>query len=118
MDVQSPETVRWGGFRPVAYLRSKLLQTDGGLCHPAPASLLAPNASGRAPSLHGHYPASSLLRAHPPGSRLHRASPPRLARLPCFRGFSPRGGEPFPVSTHGRVGVPPPSTPPDGPPQG
>ena len=58
----------------MAYLRSKLLQTDGGLCHPALASLLAPIASGRAPLLGGHYPASSLLRAHPSGSRLRRAS--------------------------------------------
>ena len=29
-----------GGLRPLAYLRSKFLQTDGGLCHPALASLL------------------------------------------------------------------------------
>ena len=56
------------------------------------------NAFGRAPWLRGRYPASTLLRAHPPGSRLHRALPPRLARLPCFRGLSPRGEEPFPVS--------------------
>jgi hypothetical protein len=38
----------------------------------------------------------------------------QLARLPCFRGFSPRDEEPFPVSTHGLARVPPPSTPPDG----
>jgi len=36
----------------------------------------------------------------------------RLARLPCFRGFSPRGGEPFPASTHGLVRVLPSFTPP------
>jgi len=59
----------------MAYPCSKLLQTDGGLCHPAPASLPAWNASGRVPSLRGHYPASLLLRTHPPGSRLRRASP-------------------------------------------
>jgi hypothetical protein len=29
----------------------------------------------------------------------------RLAQLPCFRGFSPRGEEPFPVSIHGLVHV-------------
>ena len=75
VDEQSPKAMRRGGFRPLAYLRSKLLQTNGGLCHPAPASPLAPNASGRAPSLDGHYPASSLLRTHPSGSRLRRASP-------------------------------------------
>ena len=75
VDVQTPETMRRGGFRPAAYPRSKLLQTDGGLCHPAPASLLTWSASGRAPLLGGRYPASSLLRTHPPGSRLRRTSP-------------------------------------------
>src|ERR1700733_15068868 len=126
-----PEAMRSGGLRPVAYLRAKLLQTDGGLCHPAPALLLAPNASGRAPSLRGHYPASSLLRARPSGSRLRRTSPlgsrddpappafsapPRRLSpraTPLLRWLSPRGEEPFPVSTHGLTRVPPPSTPPD-----
>src|ERR1035438_3631779 len=75
VNVQSPEMMRRGGFRPMAYLCSKLLQTDGGLCHPAPASPLTPNASGRAPSLGGRYPASTLLRTRPPGSRLRRTSP-------------------------------------------
>ncbi|WP_338092427.1 hypothetical protein [Sorangium cellulosum] len=42
VDVHAPEAVRRGGFRPMAYLRLKLLQTDGGLYHPAPALLLAP----------------------------------------------------------------------------
>ncbi len=70
-----PETMRRGRFRPCAYPCSKLLQTDGGLCHPAPASLFTWSASGRAPSLNGRYPASSLLRTHPSGSRLRRASP-------------------------------------------
>lgn len=51
-----PETMRRGRFRPCAYPRSKLLQTDGGLCHPAPASLFTWSASGRGPSLGGHYP--------------------------------------------------------------
>src|SRR6185437_15991167 len=70
-----PEAVRTGGFRPIAYLCAKFLQTDGGLSHSAPASLLAPNASGRAPSLCGRCPASSLLRTRPSGSRLRRTSP-------------------------------------------
>ena len=81
----------------MAYLLSKFLQTDGGLYHPSLASLLLPTASGRAPSLRGHCPASSLLRTRPPGSRLRRASPldsrdylsPRVfsvgrGALPCF----------------------------------
>jgi hypothetical protein len=74
-------------LRPMAYLCSKLLQTDGGLCHPAPASPLPPNASGRAPSLRGHYPASSLLRTHPPGSRLRRTSRLRSRGYLASAGF-------------------------------
>ena len=89
--------MRRGGFRPMAYRRAKLLQTNRGLYHPAHASPRAPCASGRAPSLGGHYPASSLLRARPPGSRLRCTSPlgsnsylaPRAfsagrGALPCF----------------------------------
>jgi hypothetical protein len=67
--------MRRGGLRPLAYLRLKLLQTDGGLYHPALALPLVPIASGWAPSLCGRYPASSLVRAHPSGSRLRRTSP-------------------------------------------
>jgi hypothetical protein len=62
-------------------------ETDGGLCHPAPASPLAPNASGRAPSLRGRYPASSLLRAHPSGSRLRGASSVDSRRYLASAGF-------------------------------
>jgi hypothetical protein len=40
----------------MAYLRAKLLQTDGGLCHPAPASPLAPNALARSLFSAGNYP--------------------------------------------------------------
>jgi len=39
------------------------------------ASLRPRSAFGGAPSLHGRYPASSLLRTPPPGSRLRRPSP-------------------------------------------
>ena len=51
-------------------------------------------ANGRAPSLHGHYPASSLLRAQPPPSRLRPTSRcRRLYGLPCSGDFAPgRGG--------------------------
>ena len=50
--------------------------------------------NSRAPSLCGHYSASSLLRTHPPPSHLR---PPsrcfRLYGLPCSGNFSPgRGG--------------------------
>src|SRR5277367_6549747 len=51
-------------------------------------------ANGRAPWLHGHYPASSLLRTQPPPSRLRPTSRfGRLYGLPCSGDFSPgRGG--------------------------
>src|SRR5207248_4961349 len=51
-------------------------------------------ANGRAPSLHGHYSASSLLRTQPPPSRLRPTSRcRRLYGLPCSGDFAPgRGG--------------------------
>src|ERR1700751_464821 len=51
-------------------------------------------ANGRAPSLHGHYSASSLLRTQPPPSRLRPTSRfGRLYDLPCSGDFSlGRGG--------------------------
>jgi hypothetical protein len=71
----------------MAYRRPKLLQTNRGLCHPAHASPRTPTASGRAPSLCGHYPASSLLRAHPPGSRLRGPSSLDSGRYLASAGF-------------------------------
>src|SRR5262249_12430950 len=50
--------------------------------------------NSRAPSLHGRYPTSSLLRTHPPPSRLRSTSRfGRLYDLPCSGDFAPgRGG--------------------------
>ena len=61
---------------------------------PLPPVLTEELQNSRAPSLHGHYPASSLPRAHPPPSRLRPTSRgPRLYGLPCSGDFSPgRGG--------------------------
>jgi hypothetical protein len=87
VDMQSPEAVRRDGFRSMAYRRAKLLQTDRGLYHPAHASPRAPCASGRAPSLHGHCPASSLLQARPPSSRLRGPSPSGSNRYLASAGF-------------------------------
>ncbi len=57
------------------YPSSQVLQLDGRLCHLAPASHLGEEVmSSRAPSLHGRYPASSLLRTRPPPSRLRPTS--------------------------------------------
>ena len=45
--------------------------------------------NSRAPSLHGHYPASSLFRTRPPPSRLRSTSRfSRLYDLPCSGDFS------------------------------
>src|SRR3979411_2077994 len=51
-------------------------------------------ANGRAPSLRGHYSASSLLRTQPPPSRRRPTSRfRRLYGLPCSDDFAPgRGG--------------------------
>jgi hypothetical protein len=104
--------VRRVGLRPMAYLRAKLLQTDGGLCHPAPASPLAPNASGRAPSLCRRYPASSLLRTHPPGSRLRRTSPLGSRGYLASASFLRGARSPSLFSPVTLAHVPPASTPP------
>jgi hypothetical protein len=40
-----------GGLRPLAYLRSRFLQTDGGLYHPALASLLCSDCLRQGPGL-------------------------------------------------------------------
>src|SRR6516162_548802 len=57
-------------------------------------SLRGDIANGRAPSLHGHFSASSLLRTQPPPSRLRPTSRGRrLYGLPCSGDFAPgRGG--------------------------
>jgi len=103
-----------GGLRPLAYLRSKFLQTDGGLYHPAPASLLCSDCLRQGPFARRALP---RFVAHTnPSVRLSPS--PRfalgLARLPCFRGFSPRGEEPFPVFSHDLGRVLPSFTPPGG----
>src|SRR5262245_9066829 len=55
---------------------------------PLPPFLIK-TACSKAPWLHGHYPASSLLRARPPPSRLRSLSRfCRLYDLPCSTDFS------------------------------
>src|SRR5438552_11812045 len=56
---------------------------------PLPPVLPEEVQNSRAPSLHGHYPASPLLRARPPPSRLRSLSRfRRLYGLPCSTDFS------------------------------
>ncbi len=72
------------------YPPSQFLQTDGCFYHFTPASLVDEESMcSRAPSLHGRYPASSLLRTQPPPSRLRSISRCcRLYDLPCSTNFS------------------------------
>ena len=95
MDVQSPELPGRLGLRLDVYSPPQVLQIDGRLCHLVLAFLVVGDVTNsRAPSLHGRYPASTLLRTHPSPSRLRSTS--RLSRLydlPCSDDFSSgRGG--------------------------
>ena len=95
VDVQTPEPPRRISLRLDVYSPPQVLQIDGRLCHLVLAFLIkGETANSRAPLLHGHYSASTLIRTHPPPSR--RRSISRLRRLydlPCSGDFSPgRGG--------------------------
>src|SRR5208283_4927027 len=80
MDVQSPELPGRLSLRLDVYSPPQVLQIDGRLCHLVLAFLVVGDATNsRAPSLHGRYPASTLLRTHPSPSRLRSTS--RLSRL-------------------------------------
>ena len=69
-------------------------------------SLRRSPANGRAPSLHGRYSASSLLRTQPPPSRLRPTSRfRRLYGLPCSGDFSPGRRRASPVARHVLVTV-------------
>src|SRR5262249_685020 len=83
------------GLRPRVEPPPEVLQIDGCLYHLTPASPVDGSVTdSRAPSLRGHYPVSSLLRASPPPSRRRPISRCyRLYGLPSFRPFgSGRGG--------------------------
>src|SRR5580658_4335080 len=95
MDVHSPETPGRVSLRLDVYSPPQVLQIHGRLCHLVLAFLITgETTNSRAPLLHGHCSASSLIRTHPPPSRLRSIS--RLSRLydlPCSGDFSPgRGG--------------------------
>ena len=95
MDIESPELPGCLSLRLDVYSPPQVLQIDGRLCHLVLAFLVVGDVTNsRAPSLHGRYPASTLLRTHPSPSRLRSTS--RLSRLydlPCSDDFSSgRGG--------------------------
>ena len=69
-----------GSAFPWAYIPVSGLADNGCFSQGTPASRVDKGVtSSRAPSLHGHYSASPLLRAHPPPSR--RRPPSRCCRL-------------------------------------
>jgi hypothetical protein len=76
------------------YSPPQVLQINGRLCHLVLAfPYVGDIANGRAPSLRGHYSASSLLRTQPPPSRLRPTSRfRRLYGLPCSDDFAPGRG--------------------------
>src|SRR5262245_48993908 len=71
MDIQAPETPGRCSLRLGVYPPAQVLQTHGCLCHRTPASHGVEGVTNsRLPSLHGHYPASPLLRTPPSPARL------------------------------------------------
>src|SRR2546427_6968941 len=75
MHIQAPETPGRFSLRLGVYPPAQVLQIHGCLCHCTPASHVVEGVTNSmVPSLHGHYPASSLLRTHPPPSRLRLIS--------------------------------------------
>src|SRR5262249_30000996 len=101
LHVSTPETPGRFSLRLDVYPPPQVLQLNGRLCHLVLAfPLVGGIANGRAPSLRGHYSASSLLRTRPPPSRLRPTSRCcRLYGLPCSGDFSRgRGGFPHLLS--------------------
>src|ERR1700757_2717415 len=97
MNVHSPETPGRVGLRLDVYSPPQVLQIHGRLCHLILAFLTAREATNsRAPLLHGHCSASSLIRNHPPPSCLagtRRASPVAWRVLAPVLSIPPRRGK-------------------------
>src|SRR3984893_15172355 len=75
MRLKTPETPGRFSLRLAVYPPPQVLQINGRLCHLVLAfPYVGGVANGRAPSLDGHYSASSLVRTHPPPSRLRPTS--------------------------------------------
>src|SRR4029434_7375572 len=75
VDIQAPETPGRFSLRLGVYPPAQVLQIHGCLCHCTPASPVVEGVTNsRVPLLHGHYPASSLLRTHPSPSHLRLIS--------------------------------------------
>src|SRR5262249_38032286 len=93
--IQAPETPGRFSLRLGVYPPAQVWQTQGCLCHRTPASHVVEGVTiSRGPALHGHSPASALLRPPPSPSRLRLIArwsgyPTYLASADCAAG---RGG--------------------------
>src|SRR5262245_18003144 len=75
MHIQAPETPGRFSLRLGVYPPAQVLQLNGCCCHRTPASHVVEGVTNsRVPSLHGHYPASALLRTPPSPSRIRLIS--------------------------------------------
>src|SRR5215510_4804324 len=75
MHIQAPETPGRFSLRLGVYPPAQVLQLNGCCCHRTPASHVVEGVTNsRVPLLHGHYPASALLRTPPSPSRLRLIS--------------------------------------------
>src|SRR6202162_6057593 len=93
--VQPPEPPRPLGFRLERYPPLEFLQINGSLYHLSPTSPSSDRSpNGRAPSLHGHYPASCY---YGPVRR-----PPAVSPLPAFGYRTYLAAQDF---SHGREGL-------------
>ena len=71
MNVKSPKPPCFISLRLQVYLPSQVMQIDGRLYHPVPASQCCQKiVNNRVPLLPGRYSGSSLIRTPPPPSRL------------------------------------------------
>ena len=100
---------RWFSLRLDVYPSSQVLQIDRWFYHSTSASHVDEEiVCSRVPSLHGRYPASSLLQTQPPPSRLQTLSRCcRLYALPCSADFSNGARTVSPVAWRFLVTVPP-----------
>src|SRR6478735_4863732 len=106
MDVQSPELPGRLSLRLDVYSPPQVLQIDGRLCHLVLAFLVVGDfTNSRAPSLHGRYPASTLLRTHPSPLAFDRFPVEPVIRSTLLRRFRAGTRRVSPVARHVLVTV-------------
>ena len=107
MNVKSPKLPCFISLRLQVYLPSQVLQTDGRLCHPVPASQCCQKiVNSMVPLLPRRYSGSSLIRTLPPPSRLSVHFPLFTVIEPTLlQAFLPGARRASPVARHVLVTV-------------